>query len=83
MTLWAEIACFNFTFLGVVECHHSMDCCFDSSLTKATHVSTPVTKKTALQWLSNQAAAFYDDGIQNLLVRYDECLSVDGNHVEK
>ena len=36
-----------------------------------------------LQWLSHQAANFYDEGIKNLVVRYDKCLNIGGNYVEK
>ncbi|GFQ79247.1 hypothetical protein TNCT_200281 [Trichonephila clavata] len=43
MIFRAEIVCLNFTFLGDDECRHSMDCCFDSGVTKTTHVSSPVT----------------------------------------
>ena len=28
-----EIICLNFTFPGESQCHHSMDCCFDSCVT--------------------------------------------------
>ena len=36
-----------------------------------------------LQWLSHQAANFYDEGIKNLVIRYDKCLNIGGNYVEK
>ena len=40
--------------------------------------------KTAVQqWLSSQAADFYEDGIQKLITRYDKCLNIGGNYVEK
>lgn len=40
--------------------------------------------KTAVQqWLSNQAADFYEDGLQKLVLRYDKCLNIGGNYVEK
>jgi histone-lysine N-methyltransferase SETMAR len=34
-------------------------------------------------WLHNLAAPFFDEGLQKLVLRYDKCLSVDGNYVEK
>ena len=40
-------------------------------------------KTTVLQWLPLQAANFYDEGIKNLVVRYDKCLNIGGNYVEK
>jgi histone-lysine N-methyltransferase SETMAR len=34
-------------------------------------------------WLHNLAAPFFDEGLQKLVSRYDKCLNVDGNYVEK
>ena len=34
-------------------------------------------------WLCNLAAPFFDEGLQKLVPRYDKCLNVDGNYVEK
>jgi len=34
-------------------------------------------------WLHNLAAPFFEDGPQKLVSRYDNCLNVDGNYVEK
>ena len=34
-------------------------------------------------WLPNLAAPFFDEGLQKLVSRYDKCLNVDGNYVEK
>ena len=39
-------------------------------------------KTTVLQWLLHQAENFYDKGIKNL-VRYDKCLNIGGNYVQK
>ena len=36
-----------------------------------------------LQWLSHQAENFYDEGIKNLVVRYDKWLNIGGNYVGK
>jgi [histone H3]-lysine36 N-dimethyltransferase SETMAR len=34
-------------------------------------------------WLTSQAAEFYDDGISKLVYRYDKCLNLFGDYVEK
>jgi histone-lysine N-methyltransferase SETMAR len=34
-------------------------------------------------WLHNLVAPFFDEGLQKLVSRYDKCLNVDGNYVEK
>jgi len=34
-------------------------------------------------WLHNLAVPFFDEGLQKLVSRYDKCLNVDGNYVEK
>jgi hypothetical protein len=34
-------------------------------------------------WLSNQAATFFDVGIQTLMSHYDRCLCSEGDYVEK
>jgi hypothetical protein len=34
-------------------------------------------------WLHNLAALFFHEGLQKLVSRYDKCLNVDGNYVEK
>jgi hypothetical protein len=34
-------------------------------------------------WLHYLAAPFFDEGLQNLVSRYDKCLNVEGNYVEK
>jgi hypothetical protein len=40
-------------------------------------------KEAVTTWFASQAAAFYDEGIQKLVQRYDKCLNNDGNYVEK
>jgi len=35
------------------------------------------------KWLTSQAAAFYEEGIQKLVPRYDKCLNIRGEYVEK
>jgi len=38
-----------------------------------------VDLKDAVQkWLTSQAAAFYEEGIQKLVPRYDKCLNIGG-----
>jgi len=40
--------------------------------------------KAAVQkWLTSQVAAFYEEGIQKLVPRYDKCLNNGGEYVEK
>jgi len=34
-------------------------------------------------WLHNLAAPFFEEGVKKLVSRYDKCLNVDGNYVEK
>ncbi|GBL96459.1 Histone-lysine N-methyltransferase SETMAR [Araneus ventricosus] len=41
-------------------------------------VETAVTS-----WLLEQATSFYEEGIQNLVVKYDKCLNKLGSFVEK
>jgi hypothetical protein len=36
-----------------------------------------------VNWLHNLAASFFVEGLQKLVSRYDKCLNVDGNYVEK
>ena len=40
-------------------------------------------KDTVQKWLTSKAAAFYEEGIQKLVSRYDKCLSNGGEYVEK
>ena len=40
-------------------------------------------KDAVQKWLTSQAAAFYEEGIQKLVPRYDKCLYNDGEYVEK
>ncbi|GBM24462.1 hypothetical protein AVEN_41107-1 [Araneus ventricosus] len=48
------------------------------------HYNDDEDVKTAVtSWLSEQAASFYEEGIQNLVVRYDKCLNKLGSFVEK
>jgi len=40
-------------------------------------------KDAVQKWLTSQAAAFYEEGIQKLVPRYDKCLNNGGECVEK
>ena len=40
-------------------------------------------KAAVVTWLNNQAATWYEDCIHKLVPRYDKCLNVKGNHVER
>ena len=40
-------------------------------------------KDAVQKWLTSQAATFYDEGIQKLVPRYNQCLSNGGEYVEK
>ncbi|KAG8195681.1 hypothetical protein JTE90_003825 [Oedothorax gibbosus] len=40
-------------------------------------------KTVVMQWLTSQAADFYEEGIQKPVQRYDKCLNIGGNYVEK
>jgi len=40
-------------------------------------------KDAVQKWLTSQAVAFYEEGIQKLVPRYDKCLNNGGEYVEK
>ncbi len=40
-------------------------------------------KDAVQKWLTSQAAAFYEEGIQKLVPRYDKCLNNGGEYVGK
>jgi len=40
-------------------------------------------KDAVQKWLTSQAAAFYEEGIQNLVPRYDKGLNNGGEYAEK
>jgi histone-lysine N-methyltransferase SETMAR len=40
-------------------------------------------KDAAKEWLNGLAAEVYDEDIQKLVTRYDKCLNVGGDYVEK
>jgi hypothetical protein len=40
-------------------------------------------QRAVLDWLSSQAAVWYEEEIRKLVSRYDKCLSDQGDYVEK
>jgi hypothetical protein len=40
-------------------------------------------KDAVKEWLNGLAAEVYNEGIQKLVTRYDKCLNVGGDYVEK
>lgn len=42
-----------------------------------------VLRVRVTEWLRSQAAEFYDEGISKLVHRYDKCLNLFGDYVEK
>jgi len=40
-------------------------------------------QRAVMDWLNSQAAVWYEEGITKLVSRYDKCLSVQGDYVEK
>ncbi|GFU45482.1 histone-lysine N-methyltransferase SETMAR [Trichonephila clavipes] len=40
-------------------------------------------KENVSNWLKTQAATFYEEGIENLVPRYDTCLQNFGSYVER
>jgi hypothetical protein len=40
-------------------------------------------KKTVKDWFNGLAADFYDADIKQLVIRYDKCLNLHGDYVEK
>jgi hypothetical protein len=40
-------------------------------------------KDAVKEWLNGLEAEVYDEGIQKLVTRYDKCLNVGGDYVEK
>jgi hypothetical protein len=40
-------------------------------------------QRAVMDWLNSQAAVRYEEGISKLVSRYDKCISVQGDYVEK
>jgi hypothetical protein len=49
----------------------------------AGHSLSDQETKHVQDWLKGLAAAFIDEGIQKLVPRYDKCLNLHGDYVEK
>jgi hypothetical protein len=47
------------------------------------HFHTNEELMDGVNCLHNLPVPFFDEGLQKLVLRYDKCLSVDGNYVEK
>jgi hypothetical protein len=45
--------------------------------------SNEEVKKTVKDWFNGLVADFYNAGIQKLITRYDKCLNLHGDYVEK
>ena len=42
-----------------------------------------IMQHAVMDWLNSQAADWYEEGISKLVSRYDKCLNVQGDYVEK
>ena len=47
------------------------------------HADDEDLQHAVVDWLNSQAAVWYEEGISTLVSRYDKCLSVQGDYVEK
>ena len=47
------------------------------------HADDQDLQHAAADWLNSQAAVWYEEGINKLVSRYDKCLNVQGDYVEK
>ena len=47
------------------------------------HADDEDLQNAVVDWLNSQAAVWYEEGISKLVSRYDKCLSVQGDYVEK
>jgi histone-lysine N-methyltransferase SETMAR len=47
------------------------------------HFKSDEVKDAVKEWLNGLAAEVYDEGTQKLVTRYDKCLNVGGDYVEK
>jgi hypothetical protein len=45
--------------------------------------SDETVKDAVKEWLNGLEAEVYDEGVQKLVTRYDKCLNVGGDYVEK
>ena len=61
---------------------HSSSCYYSIQSEPGTVGLFPVSK-TEEFWLTNQAATGYEEGVHKLVSRYDKCLNVNVNYVER
>ena len=47
------------------------------------HADDEDLQHTVVDWLNSQAAVWYEEGINKLVSRYEKCLNVQGDYVEK
>ena len=47
------------------------------------HADDEDLQHALVDWLNSQAAVWYGEGINKLVSRYDKCLNVQGDYVEK
>ena len=47
------------------------------------HADDEDLQHAVVDWLNSQAAVWYEEGINKLVSRYDKCLNVQGDYVEK
>ena len=47
------------------------------------HADDEDLQHAVVDWLNSQAAVWYEEGISKLVSRYDKCLNVQGDYVEK
>ena len=47
------------------------------------HADDEDLQHAVVDWLNSQAAVWYEEGISKLVSRYDKCLIVQGDYVEK
>ena len=47
------------------------------------HADDEDLQHAVVDWLNSQAAVWYEQGISKLVSRYDKCLSVQSDYVEK
>jgi hypothetical protein len=65
-------------------CHSTFTINQSSQILELGHsLKNPITQHAIKEWLNVLAAEVYDEGIQKLVTRYDKCLNVGGDFVEK
>ena len=47
------------------------------------HADDEDLQHAVVNWLNSQPAVWYEEGINKLVSRYDKCLNVQGDYVEK